>query len=97
MKSFALALTATLATAQGFGTTGHYGNAFAGVGKKDHANGDHMYGYDAVASRSDLKTGGTGAANNLARTTAINTAVDLFNKERTDYLEQVRLRRLQRL
>lgn len=64
MKSFALAMTASLATAQGFGTTGHYGNAYAGVGRKDHANGDHLYGYDSVASRSDLKSTGTGFTTN---------------------------------
>ena len=97
MKSFALATIATLAAAQGFGTTGHYGNAYAGVGKKDHANGDHMYGYDSVKSRKDLKISGAPRTLNQTRLGEILTRVREANTARITQLDLVFNRKKQRL
>ena len=55
---------------------------------KDHANGDHIYGYDSVKPRSDMKSG-AGLADNGTRRDAIITAVGTFNTARKTYLADV--------
>jgi hypothetical protein len=60
MRTFALALGFAAAQANygsnvgGYGTTGHYDNSFGHGGHQDHANEDHIYGYDSVVPDYDL-------------------------------------------
>lgn len=78
-------IAALIATASGqFGTTGHYGNAYAGPRNMEHAHVDHIYGYDSVPVRKDLKSG-TGLTNNGTRRDAIIAKVGLANTDRKTY------------
>ena len=62
MRTFAFAGICAAAAAQ-FGTTGHYGNAFSGPRNMEHPHVDHMYGYDSVPTRKDLRYNPDVAAN----------------------------------
>lgn len=110
MRTFALAALAACVSASyggygskqttrqvNYGTTGHYGNQYGHGGNEDHDHHDHNYGYDSIPTSKALKTGGAGAARNLAIATSIKTAIDLAHTERLGYLRDVRGRKENRL
>ena len=66
MKSFLASALAGSAVAQ-FGATGHYGNAFAHKGTKDHDPQDHTYGYDSVEADYDIDTAANGTLADLIK------------------------------
>lgn len=108
MKAFASSMIASLALAQygsygsafgsvrqdtGFGTTGHFGNKFGGPGIGDHDGNDHIYGFDSVKSRRDLKTAGDTRSANEAILGAVLTTIGQANSERVTYFTRVYERR----
>jgi len=83
MKTFTFAAIIAAASAQ-FGTTGHYGNAYSGPRNKEHAHVDHMYGYDSVPSRKDLKVT-AGKTLNTTKLTAVKVKIEEANTARKNY------------